>query len=129
MHFIKQTIIQIIRMNGFKCPFHLLAFLLVLCIRFVGSEENKKVLKVNIVIQSEIEIRNYTHQNVFKEDINSTLLSCNSNEWICEGKCVHKREYCVENSQCHPTYPIPCGDKVRCYRQVYLFHLSRTAHQ
>ena len=45
---------------------------------------------------------------------------CKSNHWSCGSKCIHKREYCTETSGCHPTYPIPCGDGVRCYRQVYI---------
>ena len=104
------------------CINHMLTILLVLCIQYVGSEENKNPKKILIVTQKETEIENHTRQNVFNKNINArSSLTCNSNEWICDGKCIHKREYCVENSQCHPTYPIPCGDKVRCYRQVYIY--------
>ena len=108
-------------MKDFQCFNYLLVLLWVVNMRYVGSEENRNQNNEVGATKTINEIENYKDQNVFKEDTsNKTLLTCNSNEWICKGKCIHKREYCVENSQCHPTYPIPCGDKVRCYRQVYI---------
>ena len=104
---------------------NLLAFLLVLSVRYVGSEESKSRYNVISMTQNKNEIEYHNYHNVFEEDNINISLTCNTNEWICEGKCVHKREYCVENSQCHPSYPIPCGDKVRCYRQVYFLVLFK----
>ena len=108
-------------MNNFQYFNHLLTFILVLGIRYVGSEENRNRYNVVSMTQNKNEIEYPKHQNDFEDD-NNTSLTCNTNEWVCEGKCVHKREYCVESSQCHPSYPIPCGDKVRCFRQVYILH-------
>ena len=51
---------------------------------------------------------------------NVSTETCKSNHWSCGRKCIHKREYCAETGGCHPTYPIPCGDGTRCYRQVYI---------
>ena len=114
-------------MNGFQCFDYLFVFLLLVKIRYVGSEENGDPYNEVGETKNISKIENYNDQNALKEDTsNKTLLTCNSNEWICEGKCIHKREYCVENSQCHPTYPIPCGDKVRCYRQVYIHSILAT---
>ena len=86
--------------------------------KLVGSEVNngRKVDQDTNKTQNNFEYH-------LQEDglrVSNRSLACFSNQWVCGRRCINKREYCTENSQCHPTYPIPCGDKARCYRHVYI---------
>ena len=97
-----------------------IAFLMIFIIhdrKLVGSEvTNKRDIVDN---RNKNETNFEYHLQEHGMPVTNGPLACYSNQWVCGGRCINKREYCTENSQCHPTYPIPCGDKARCYRHVY----------
>ena len=98
-----------------------IAFVIIFIIhdrKLVGSEVNNIREVVKDTNKNETSFEYHLQEDGLP--VSNRSLSCNSNQWVCGGKCINKREYCTENSQCHPTYPIPCGDKARCYRHVYI---------
>ena len=87
-------------------------------IRLVDSETNETETVVG-VSENITYMEHHVQERSLLEAENSSLL-CNSNQWLCGGACIHKREYCAKDTSCHPAYPIPCGDEARCYRHVYI---------
>ena len=86
--------------------------------KLVGSEVNNQRQLVLHTNKTNTNFEYYLQQDGLP--ISNISLQCLTNQWVCRERCISKREYCRENSQCHPAYPIPCGDKARCYRHVYI---------
>ena len=113
--------------------FHLFNKLLVVSILFGLKLEGSEVKNRHHTVLDTQYNRTYSENYNLKDQPSkagkkSSLVNCRSNQWRCGEKCIHKREYCIENSQCHPNYPIPCGDKIRCYRQVLQYKSSFCSH-
>ena len=94
----------------------IVGFISLVCIvASVGSEE--KTNKISLDLNYNRTSLEPLHESTTKK---IPTKKCKSNHWSCGRKCIHKREYCTETGECHPTYPIPCGNETRCYRQVYI---------
>ena len=102
-------------MNKFQFFNTLFIVCMIFGIKLVGSE----IKNQHAVLDTQLNGTHFENYRL-KEPTKKKALNCSSKQWVCGERCMHKREYCKVNFQCHPDYPIPCGDETRCYRQVYI---------